>query len=135
MADGHLNKCKEFSKSDNKSNREVKIDYYRNYDLTRAKLEKRVKAMLAYSKTEKGILAGNRAKNSWSLRNKAQAKVNKMTSNAIRDGILIKECCEVCGNEEAQAHHDDYNKPFEVRWLCTQHHSEWHKHNEPVRPF
>lgn len=62
--------------------------------------------------------------------------------------IIVKECierglltigpCEVCGVEPAivngvqriQAHHDDYNKLLEVRWLCKKHHHEWHKTNK-----
>jgi hypothetical protein len=45
-------------------------------------------------------------------------------SNAIRDGRLHRRPCEVCGHEDTQAHHDDYSKPLEVRWMCFQHHRE-----------
>ena len=34
--------------------------------------------------------------------------------------------CEVCGELKVEAHHDDYYKPFEVRWLCGHHHREHH---------
>lgn len=34
------------------------------------------------------------------------------------------------GRRLINAHHDDYSKPFNVRWLCPQHHREWHKNNE-----
>jgi len=47
--------------------------------------------------------------------------------NAIRDGRLMKEPCEVCGVEKTDAHHDDYSKPLEVRWLCRKHHGERHR--------
>ena len=52
-------------------------------------------------------------------------------SNAIIAGNLVKQPCEICGAEPAQAHHDDYNKPLDVRWLCKKHHTEWHKTNQP----
>jgi len=46
-------------------------------------------------------------------------------SNAIRDGKIIRLCCEVCG-KRGEAHHPDYSKPLEVRWLCKRHHEEVH---------
>jgi len=54
---------------------------------------------------------------------------NKLRS-AIRNGTLKREPCEKgCvsvdmrdGRSSVQAHHDDYNKPLEVRWLCVKCH-------------
>lgn len=51
--------------------------------------------------------------------------------NALVAGKIKKYPCEVCGAEPAEAHHDDYNRPLDVRWLCKQHHTEWHKKNKP----
>ncbi len=51
----------------------------------------------------------------------------KYTQSCIRIGILVKQPCEVCGtNEEVEAHHDDYYKALDVRWLCRKHHLEHH---------
>ena len=44
---------------------------------------------------------------------------------AISTGRLVKQPCEVCGSK-AWAHHDDYTKPLEVRWLCPVHQKEFH---------
>lgn len=55
-------------------------------------------------------------------------KVRKFTAELIRRGILVKGNCEVCGTtERVETHHDDYNKPYEVRWLCRKHHLAEHK--------
>ena len=60
-------------------------------------------------------------------RKKPKYLARVITNNAIRDGRIIKQPCEVCGEAKAQAHHDDYSKPFEIRWLCFKHHREHHK--------
>lgn len=39
---------------------------------------------------------------------------------------LKKQPCEICGEKNVHAHHDNYNKPLEVRWLCSFHHKQHH---------
>ena len=52
---------------------------------------------------------------------------------AVSKGKLKRLPCEVCGLEKSEAHHDDYEKPLDVRWLCKKHHTEHHKKlNEAV---
>jgi formylmethanofuran dehydrogenase subunit E len=59
-------------------------------------------------------------------------RIKAFARNAARK--LARLACEVCGDKKAEAHHDDYSKPLDVRWLCTTHHAEWHKHNTPICP-
>lgn len=51
---------------------------------------------------------------------------------AIRCGKLTRKPCENCGEVKSEAHHDNYNKPLEVRWLCRKCHADWHKNNKPI---
>lgn len=44
---------------------------------------------------------------------------------AMRAGFLKIRACR-CGSEKSNAHHDDYAKPFSVRWLCARCH--FHRH-------
>lgn len=45
----------------------------------------------------------------------------------VQAGRLKREPCERCGEVKTQAHHDDYSKPLQVRWLCQEHHTDVHR--------
>jgi ribosomal protein S27AE len=54
-------------------------------------------------------------------------------SMAVKEGKLTKpNKCSICGREYEYprrfivGHHDDYNKPFEVRWMCKKCHFKLH---------
>lgn len=53
---------------------------------------------------------------------RARANVNM----AKRRGNLTVKPCESCGAPEAQAHHENYEEAFAVRWLCVQCHAKLH---------
>lgn len=60
---------------------------------------------------------------------KLKKDVHLFTNSATRLGILIRQPCEICGELKVDAHHDDYTKPMDVRWLCRKHHNEHHRNN------
>jgi hypothetical protein len=60
---------------------------------------------------------------------KFKSQVRALTRSYIRAGVLVEQPCEDCGEKEVQAHHDDYNKPMDIRWLCVVCHNE-HRKNE-----
>lgn len=64
-----------------------------------------------------------------------------MVEKAIASGKMkAADACEACGGSgkfkdgrnAIQAHHDDYNAPLSVRWLCQPCHHEWHRHNVAI---
>ncbi len=120
MADGHLNKCKDCVK-----------EYERQRRLNPAFREK----ILAYDRAR-----GNRQDRDYlkQYRKKYPNKylAHNLVNNAIRDERLFNEPCQVCGKEEGvHAHHDDYSKPLNIRWLCAAHHRQWHaKYGEALNP-
>lgn len=66
-------------------------------------------------------------------------RVHDIVEKAIKSGVITKVLvCESCGGSgvykdgrsTVQAHHDDYDKPLDVRWLCQKCHHEWHKTNK-----
>jgi len=50
----------------------------------------------------------------------------RLVARAIKKGFLIKQPCEVCGNDKVDAHHEDYTQPLKVMWLCRLHHMRLH---------
>jgi len=61
-----------------------------------------------------------------------QAKCRNITGEAIQSGKLIRpNFCPVCGIakevKRIEAHHDDYFRPLEVKWMCSQCHADYHK--------
>lgn len=113
MGDGHLGKCKECTKRDVAGNYRKNRTHYAEYEKRRYQDPRRRVATLEYQRKKRA-------------KNPDQYKANTAVSNAVRDGRLIKMPCEVCGADKAQAHHDDYLKPLDVRWLCREHHLELH---------
>ena len=51
-------------------------------------------------------------------------RANNKVAYALKVGKLEKGLCETCGSPDTEAHHDDYNKPLDVTWLCPLHHGE-----------
>lgn len=62
---------------------------------------------------------------------KWHGKITATVNYALKCGKIAKTPCEICGEERAFAHHDDYGEPLKVRWLCRKCHEEWHKNNTP----
>lgn len=115
MSDGHLGKCKECAKHDARNHRSANLERVRAYDRTRSKQPHR-----------RAHIARNAAK--WRRANPKGYRAHGAVNNAIRTGTLTREPCEVCGAREVHAHHDDYNKPLDVRWLCVRCHAGHHKY-------
>lgn len=114
MADGHLNKCKECTRKDANEHRSNNLEKVRAYDRERAKLPHR--------KSLKTILT-----RAWRAEDTRRAKAHKAVGEAVKRGELVREVCVKCGREDTFAHHEDYDKPLEIVWLCQPCHSKRHK--------
>lgn len=121
MSDGFLNKCKECSIKD-ASNNYKKLVSFADSKIKLMDYKKEYQANLR----SKGLF--NKPDNSRTdkFRNKhpEKYKCHTVVSNALRDGRIVKYCCEECGDDNTQAHHEDYSKPLEVTWLCVKHHAD-----------
>jgi len=114
MPDGHVNKCKECNKNDVTANRNKNIEKIRAYDRERAKIPERIKATTEVTRA-------------WRAEDKRRSRAHSAVSLAIRCGTLVRRPCIRCGNEKSVAHHENYDKPLEVMWLCQPCHKQRHK--------
>lgn len=114
MADGHLNKCKECTKNDATSHRNKNLEKIRAYDRDRAKKPERIKATTEITRA-------------WRAEDKRRALCHSAVAVAIRSGDLVRHPCSRCGEKKSVAHHEDYDKPLEVMWLCQPCHKQRHK--------
>lgn len=60
-------------------------------------------------------------KNTMGYRKKKRAR------ETARRTLPVPMSCERCGDQKADRHHDDYDKPAEITWLCRRCHNLWHK--------
>jgi hypothetical protein len=125
MADGHLGKCKTCTKKDTakREKRLMKNAEWRESEIERHREKSRRYRAQGKSASQEAI---RKAQAKWHAANQHKIKAHTKVRNALCDGKLIRKPCEVCGELRAQAHHDDYSKPLDVRWLCTKHHAEAH---------
>lgn len=72
----------------------------------------------------KRIRTANRKK--YRAKNPRRNAIYQQVFYALKIGKIKKGLCERCGCEKVEAHHEDYDKPLEVRWLCKKHHREIH---------
>lgn len=118
MADGHLNKCKECTKSDVTENRDRNAEYYKNYDRPR------------YDAGHRSCPSNdnhNDYSRRWYRRNRSKKYAETVLARAVASGEVVRPGhCERCKlpTADIEAHHDDYSKPLAVRWLCTKCHGD-----------
>jgi hypothetical protein len=136
--DGHVNFCIACVSYKRKIFRQNNKDLLSEREKKRAKNPDRIAKHKEYLKkyllTDKGKIARDKSLRNYNERYPLKKAAHILTSRAIRHGKLINpKICSVCNSTNLiQAHHDDYTKPIDVRWLCLSCHFEWHKKNKPI---
>jgi hypothetical protein len=123
MTDGHSNKCiactRLYAKEHHKKKMSDSLWVLAQRARTRLHDKKRRAGKPQYEHAR--AMASQRiAREEHPERNKAYKAVYR----AIKRGDLVRELC-ACG-KYGEAHHEDYDKPLEVIWLCRTHHMERH---------
>lgn len=100
-----------------------KAKYRENSDAIKERVRK-------YSKTAAGRLTASKSSLAQRKLHPEKYKARYTINNAIRLGHVKRGPCESCGEQlDIHAHHDDYSRPLDVRWLCREHHNDWHRIN------
>jgi|WetSurMetagenome_2_1015567.scaffolds.fasta_scaffold448103_1 hypothetical protein len=107
-------------------NARLRERYVNNIETEREKAKERQKKYMA---SEKGRLKHNETKKLYEKKNPEKISAQRKVRNEIKRGRMIRpEICEICkktGN--IAAHHEDYNKPLEVIWMCEYCHLYHHQ--------
>lgn len=74
----------------------------------------------------------------WELSVTELSKIAHLVTHAIRTGQLKQQPCAIKGCNVATlntiAHHEDYDKPLDITWLCKSHHRYRHAQLNKLRP-
>lgn len=97
MKDGRLNSCIPCRRAYATANRNKRIEEKRAYDRARG----------------------------FRVYDPAKVKARAAVHRELQSGRMVRGDC-YCG-EVGEAHHEDYNKPLDVTWLCKLHHAERHR--------
>jgi hypothetical protein len=62
----------------------------------------------------------------WRKTHRKECNAEQLTNYYIRIGKIKKEKCKICKKKNAYAHHDNYDKPLEIRWMCPSCHKKFH---------
>ena len=89
--------------------------------------ERRSHQINTYRKTPAGKIAQKNTDRNNQRKFPEKITARSAVSSALYHGKIRRKPCEVCGILKVEAHHDDYSKPLDVKWLCNKHHKEYEK--------
>ncbi len=111
--DGHDSRCKVCRKLD--AREYVKTGYWVRRDAEyykRPDVRKRVNAYQRERRKRPDMIIKNACRS--------------FANHAIGVGKISREPCAVCGEKQSEAHHNDYNQPLLIVWLCPSCHRYLH---------
>lgn len=101
-----------------------KCSVKRSVEYSRANRERKSAWDKTYQKAHPEVIKAMSARRR--LRDALKIKARALVNAQISRGVLKRQRCEKC-RKIGHAHHEDYNKPFAVRWFCRKHHDELHR--------
>jgi len=62
----------------------------------------------------------------WRKKNPGGASAHHIVNRLIKEKKLKRGSCCLCKQLRAYAHHENYNKPLDIIWLCASCHKKYH---------
>ena len=63
----------------------------------------------------------------WREKHPGGSRAQHIVNNLIRKGIIKREKCHLCRQPKTHAHHENYNEPLNIIWLCPSCHQKYHR--------
>lgn len=79
-----------------------------------------------FPKKSSGNAKAKTPQQKWRERNPKADWAHNATRSAKRRGLVTQEPCAVCGSPDSEAHHENYDRPLDLVWLCRRHHKALH---------
>jgi len=117
MGDGRLGKCKSCTREDVKAHRLANVEKARAYDRMRNRNDPKRKKMDLGKQRKKRAKEGT-----------VYVQAHNAFARAVKAGKIIRpdHCSRCLVQCQPQGHHDDYNFPLDVMWLCPPCHAQRH---------
>lgn len=117
MGDGHLGKCKSCTREDVRLSRLANLEKTRAYDRDRNR-----------NNPERKRKDREKQRNKRAKEGVVYTSAHNIFSRAIKTGKIVRpDHCSRCLIQcQPQGHHDDYNFPLDVMWLCPPCHAQRH---------
>lgn len=106
--------CRDCTKANVTANRLANLERVREYDRQRAKQPHRVRNAVEATRR-------------WRAEDSRRSRAHVAVARAIRNGVIEKNPCSRCNSDNSYAHHESYDHPLVVVWLCQPCHKQRHK--------
>lgn len=85
-----------------------------------------------YNQSKRGREVRRKASKKYWDANSKKNSARKKVRTALRNGSMVRpNKCSMCGKQcKPEAHHEDYNKPLDIIWVCKSCHTNIHYSNK-----
>lgn len=129
MRDGRGSRCKECTRQRNREYREANPDKVRQWSAAKRARDPEKHRENCRRWAKKNREKRREMRRQWREENPEKYEAHLAVNNAILAGRLTrpKECSHCQKEARVEAHHEDYSKPLNVRWLCSYCHKAAHR--------